>query len=106
MLFRSGRAARLVEPDEMVPPLLWVVSREADGVNGHRFDANLWDPALPHFVLEFRDETSWALLPIPDRQASVDKGWHRTTPHELVEILDSAGAIKTESINGFFKGDE
>jgi NAD(P)-dependent dehydrogenase (short-subunit alcohol dehydrogenase family) len=44
---RDGRAARLVEPDEMVPPLLYVVSREADRVNGWRFDANLWDPSLP-----------------------------------------------------------
>jgi 3-oxoacyl-[acyl-carrier protein] reductase len=44
---RDGRAARLVEPDEMVPPLLYVVSREADGVNGMRFDANAWDAALP-----------------------------------------------------------
>ncbi len=44
---REGRAARLVEPDEMVPPLLWVVSAAADQVNGYRFDANLWDPGLP-----------------------------------------------------------
>ena len=44
---REGRAARLVEPDEMVPPLLYVVSREADRVNGYRFDANAWDTALP-----------------------------------------------------------
>jgi NAD(P)-dependent dehydrogenase (short-subunit alcohol dehydrogenase family) len=44
---REGRAPRLVEPDEMVPPLLYVVSREADAVNGWRFDANLWDTSLP-----------------------------------------------------------
>jgi 3-oxoacyl-[acyl-carrier protein] reductase len=44
---REGRAPRLVEPEEMVPPLLYVVSREADVVNGWRFDANLWDPSLP-----------------------------------------------------------
>jgi NAD(P)-dependent dehydrogenase (short-subunit alcohol dehydrogenase family) len=44
---REGRAARLVEPEEMVPPLLYVVSRDADTVNGWRFDANLWDTALP-----------------------------------------------------------
>ena len=44
---REGRAARLVEPDEMVPPLLYVVSREADNINGCRFDANLWNPAMP-----------------------------------------------------------
>ena len=44
---RDGRAARLVEPDEMVPPLLYVVSRDADKVNGYRFDANAWDASLP-----------------------------------------------------------
>jgi NAD(P)-dependent dehydrogenase (short-subunit alcohol dehydrogenase family) len=44
---REGRAPRLVEPEEMVPPLLYVVSREADAVNGWRFDANLWDASLP-----------------------------------------------------------
>jgi NAD(P)-dependent dehydrogenase (short-subunit alcohol dehydrogenase family) len=43
---REGRAPRLVEPDEMVPPLLYVVSRAADQVNGYRFDANAWDRAL------------------------------------------------------------
>jgi NAD(P)-dependent dehydrogenase (short-subunit alcohol dehydrogenase family) len=43
---REGRAPRLVEPEEMVPPLLYVVSPEADHINGWRFDANLWDPAL------------------------------------------------------------
>jgi 3-oxoacyl-[acyl-carrier protein] reductase len=31
----------------MVPPLRYVVSREADPVNGWRFDTNLWDPSLP-----------------------------------------------------------
>ncbi len=44
---REGRAARLVEPTEMVPPLLYVVSPAADRVNGWRFDANLWDATLP-----------------------------------------------------------
>src|SRR6185312_2555288 len=41
------RFPRLVEPDEMVPPLLYVVSREADAVNGYRFDANAWEASLP-----------------------------------------------------------
>ena len=44
---REGRAPRLVEPEEMVPPLLYVVSRDADNVNGWRFDANLWDASSP-----------------------------------------------------------
>jgi NAD(P)-dependent dehydrogenase (short-subunit alcohol dehydrogenase family) len=38
----TGKAAKLVEPEEMVAPLLFVVSREADTVNGYRFDANTW----------------------------------------------------------------
>jgi len=32
----------LVEPDDMVAPLLFVVSHAADRVNGYRFDANNW----------------------------------------------------------------
>jgi NAD(P)-dependent dehydrogenase (short-subunit alcohol dehydrogenase family) len=44
---REGRAARLLEPEEMVAPLLYVVSAEADLVNGFRFDANIWDRTLP-----------------------------------------------------------
>ncbi len=38
----TGKAPRLVEPEEMVAPLLFVVSREADRVTGYRFDANTW----------------------------------------------------------------
>ena len=43
----TGKAPRLVEPEDMVPPLLFVVSPDADQVNGYRFDANTWDAALP-----------------------------------------------------------
>ena len=43
----AGRTARLVEPEEMVPPILFVASRDADQVNGWRFDANAWNPTLP-----------------------------------------------------------
>jgi NAD(P)-dependent dehydrogenase (short-subunit alcohol dehydrogenase family) len=38
----TAKAPKLVEPEEMVAPLLFVVSREADTVNGYRFDANTW----------------------------------------------------------------
>jgi hypothetical protein len=44
---REGRVPRLVEPDEMIPPLLYVVSEAANEVNGYRFDANAWDASLP-----------------------------------------------------------
>ena len=68
---RDGKAARLVEPDEMVPPLLFVVSPAADAVTGYRFDANNWDSALPPleaakaggrpagFVLHPREVPAW-----------------------------------------------
>jgi NAD(P)-dependent dehydrogenase (short-subunit alcohol dehydrogenase family) len=36
---KAGTKPRLVEPDEMAPPLPFVVSPEADNVNGYRFDA-------------------------------------------------------------------
>ena len=43
---REGKVSRLLEPDEMVPPLLFVVSDAADKINGWRFDAMTWDPKL------------------------------------------------------------
>jgi hypothetical protein len=86
----------------------WEIEVDIDGIGKFTIDdnSNLWDPALPQFVLEFRDETSWALLPQAERWAAVDKGWNRVTPQELVEILESEGAIKTESINEHFGEDQ
>lgn len=40
---REGKLGRFIEPEEMVPPLLWLVSPAADNINGMRFDANSWD---------------------------------------------------------------
>lgn len=42
----DGNAPRLVEPDDMIPPLLWVVSEAANNINGWRYDANTWDASL------------------------------------------------------------
>jgi NAD(P)-dependent dehydrogenase (short-subunit alcohol dehydrogenase family) len=56
----------LVEPYDMVAPLLFVVSREADRVNGFRFDANNWhkyrDPKTMTRPAGFNlhPESSWA----------------------------------------------
>ena len=47
---REGSIDKLVEPEQMVPPLLWVVSRDADLVNGMRYDAKQWNRALPPAV--------------------------------------------------------
>jgi len=44
---RTGEIPRLLDPEQMVPPLLWLCSRDADTVNGIRVDAMLWNPDLP-----------------------------------------------------------
>ena len=44
---RTGEIPRLLDPEQMVPPLLWLCSRDADNVNGIRVDAMLWNPYLP-----------------------------------------------------------
>jgi len=48
----------------------------------------------PDFVLEYRDETSWQLLPLELRRTSTDKGWNRTTPQELIGILWVVGVLE------------
>jgi NAD(P)-dependent dehydrogenase (short-subunit alcohol dehydrogenase family) len=39
--------AKLMQPDVMVPPLLWLVSEAAGKVTGRRFLGVHWDSALP-----------------------------------------------------------
>lgn len=43
----AGDRSRMLRPEIMVPPLLWLISDAAAGVNGRRFVAADWDPALP-----------------------------------------------------------
>lgn len=50
--------------------------------------------ALPKFALEYRDETSWALLPVEMKRASEDKGWNRTTARELIGVLWVVGVVE------------
>jgi NAD(P)-dependent dehydrogenase (short-subunit alcohol dehydrogenase family) len=37
----------LVQPEVMVAPICWMMSKASDGVSGRRFTANAWDLALP-----------------------------------------------------------
>jgi len=46
------------------------------------------------WILDYRDETSWQLLPLAMRKASKDKGWCRTTPRELIGILWVSGVLE------------
>jgi NAD(P)-dependent dehydrogenase (short-subunit alcohol dehydrogenase family) len=37
----------LVQPEVMVAPICWMMSKASDGISGRRFTANAWDLALP-----------------------------------------------------------
>src|SRR3984885_2745595 len=39
--------SKLIAPEVMVPPLLWLCSNDSDGVNGQRFIGMRWDTKLP-----------------------------------------------------------
>jgi NAD(P)-dependent dehydrogenase (short-subunit alcohol dehydrogenase family) len=43
----AGDRSRMLQPEIMVPPLLWLVSDAAAGVSGKRFIAADWDSKLP-----------------------------------------------------------
>jgi NAD(P)-dependent dehydrogenase (short-subunit alcohol dehydrogenase family) len=43
----AGDRAKMLRPEIMLPPLLWLVSDAAAGVNGRRFIAADWDTRLP-----------------------------------------------------------
>ena len=43
---QAGDPARMLQPEIMVPPLLWLLSDAAAAVNGRRFVAADWDSAL------------------------------------------------------------
>jgi len=71
------------------------IAVNVDGLGWITLDDNSnLDPALPHFILEYRDETAWALIPLEICRTMKDKGWNRVSPQELIAILESEGAIQ------------
>jgi NAD(P)-dependent dehydrogenase (short-subunit alcohol dehydrogenase family) len=58
--------ARLLDPNIMVPPLLWLASESAGQVTGGRFAANLWDSSLPpeQAAEKARSAAGW-MVPAP-----------------------------------------
>jgi 3-oxoacyl-[acyl-carrier protein] reductase len=53
--------ARLLPPEVVVPPLLWLASERSDGVTGMRFDAAQWRADLPanEAAAAARDDAGW-----------------------------------------------
>jgi NAD(P)-dependent dehydrogenase (short-subunit alcohol dehydrogenase family) len=54
---------QLLHPDIMIAPLLWLVSEAAGGVTGSRFDAKLWDAALPPEQAAEKSRSPSAVIP-------------------------------------------
>ena len=44
--FTAAQKLKLIQPEIMVPPLLWLVSEASDAITGKRFIAAFWDRAL------------------------------------------------------------
>lgn len=60
----SGKQRQtLLDPAIMVPPLLWLVSRESDGTTGHRFVATRWrsDCSTREAADAAREDAGWPL---------------------------------------------
>lgn len=45
--FNDAERQKLIQPEVMITPLLWLVSSAADAITGKRFIASAWDPSLP-----------------------------------------------------------
>jgi NAD(P)-dependent dehydrogenase (short-subunit alcohol dehydrogenase family) len=54
---------KLLHPDIVIPPLLWLVSEAAGGVTGSRFVANLWDARLPPEQAAEKSRTTAGWIP-------------------------------------------
>jgi len=65
----------LIQPEVMVPPLLWLCSSASDGINGQRFIGTRWDKNLPpaEAAKNAGSPTAWQQL---GRQA-VEPQWTR-----------------------------
>lgn len=50
--FPENAKSALLDPEIMVPPLLWLVSDEADAISGCRVTANQWDDGNPFAATE------------------------------------------------------
>jgi 3-oxoacyl-[acyl-carrier protein] reductase len=59
--FPQAARAKLLHPDVMIPPLLWLASPAADDVTGARFVASRWrrDVPVAEAVAAAREMTGW-----------------------------------------------
>jgi 3-oxoacyl-[acyl-carrier protein] reductase len=57
--------SKLVQPEVMMAPIVWLMSAQSDGVTGRRFIAKDWDPGLDSAVAaqETGAPAGWAAWP-------------------------------------------
>ncbi len=55
---------KMLDPQIMAAPMLWLASTASDGVTGYRFNAKLWDSALPpcEAAVKARTPAGWDQL--------------------------------------------
>lgn len=65
----------MLPPEVMVPPIVWLLSPEGDGVTARRFRANLWDPTLPgkQAAAQAGAPIAWSSLPGQLRSVKFDR---------------------------------
>ena len=95
---RAGRIPRLVAPERMVAPLLWLVSPAADTVNGRRFDANAWDPGVsPHIAAARAGRPAGFELRRDDVESEHPIRADEATPGTAAKERDTCGRISTRA---------
>ncbi len=62
---RDLLAGRLLQPDVIVPPMLWLASDLSDGVTGGRFVGKLWDDSLPPGEAAVKAREAPVITPVP-----------------------------------------
>jgi 3-oxoacyl-[acyl-carrier protein] reductase len=62
---RKELGGRLLQPDVIVPPLLWLASNLSDGVTGARFNGRLWDASLAVNAAAARAWEAPVIMPVP-----------------------------------------
>lgn len=62
----SGHRDRLLKPDVMIAPALWMASTLSDGITGQRFAGKYWDKSLPPHEAAMKSKEPPVLYDLPD----------------------------------------
>lgn len=62
----AGNRSRLLKPDVMIAPALWMASTLSDGITGQRFAGKYWDHSLPPSEAAMKAQEPPVLYDLPD----------------------------------------